>query len=53
MMIATHEINFANETATRVLFMENGKIAEDGSPEEVLNNPNSNRLRDFLNINYK
>lgn len=53
MIIVTHEINFAKETATRVLFMENGKIAEDGSPEEVLNNPNSSRLRDFLNINNK
>ena len=50
-MIVTHKINFAKETATRVLFMENGKIAEDDSPEEVLNNPNRNRLRDFLNIN--
>ena len=53
MMIATHEINFAKETATRRLFMKNEKNAEDGSPEEVLMNPNSNRLRDFYSTNYK
>jgi polar amino acid transport system ATP-binding protein len=48
MVIVTHEMGFAREVADRVLFMDGGVIAEQGSPEEVFGNPKSERLKSFL-----
>ena len=49
MICVTHEMGFAREVATRVLFMDGGKIAEQGSPDEIFENPKSERLQQFLN----
>ncbi|EIM29006.1 amino acid ABC transporter ATP-binding protein [Microvirga lotononidis] len=49
MIVVTHEIGFAKEAADRVIFMDGGKIVEEGSPEQVLVNPNQLRTRAFLN----
>jgi len=48
MVLVTHEMAFAADTASRLIFMEAGRIAETGSPDEVLHNPKSERLRSFL-----
>lgn len=48
MVIVTHEMNFAREVATRVLFMDNGVIAEEGTPEEIFEHPKTERLKEFL-----
>lgn len=48
MVIVTHEMNFAREIATRVLFMDGGKITEQGAPEKIFGAPESERLKDFL-----
>ena len=48
MMIVTHEIAFAKEAATRVIFMEGGVVVEDGSPEEVIDHPKTARTQEFL-----
>ena len=48
MVIVTHEMGFAREVADRVLFMDEGKIKEQGSPEELFKNPKDARLKDFL-----
>ncbi len=48
MVIVTHEINFAREVSNRVIFMENGVIVEDGTPEEVIDNPKNERTKEFL-----
>ncbi|MBP3338914.1 MAG: amino acid ABC transporter ATP-binding protein [Lachnospiraceae bacterium] len=48
MVIVTHEINFAREVSNRVIFMENGVIVEDGTPQEVIDNPKNERTREFL-----
>ena len=48
MVIVTHEMGFAREVATRVLFMDGGKIQEQGPPEQVFGAPENARLRDFL-----
>ena len=50
MVLVTHEIKFARNVATRILFMDNGMIAADGSPEELIDNPENPRLRQFLNF---
>lgn len=50
MLIVTHEINFARNVATRVIFMDDGKIAEDGTPSEIIDNPQNDRLKQFLNF---
>ena len=49
MVIVTHEIGFAREVADRVIFMDEGVIIEQGSPKEVINNPQNQRTKDFLN----
>lgn len=48
MVLVTHEMGFAADVANRVIFMEGGQIAEEGSPEAILRNPRSERLRGFL-----
>ncbi|MBQ7789351.1 MAG: ATP-binding cassette domain-containing protein [Clostridia bacterium] len=48
MVIVTHEMGFAKEVGTRVLFMDNGKIAEEGTPSEVFDNPKNPRTIQFL-----
>lgn len=49
MVVVTHEMGFAREVATRVVFMEKGVIIEENEPEEFFNNPKSDRLKAFLN----
>ncbi len=48
MVIVTHEMGFAKEVATRVLFMDGGKIVEDNTPIEIFDNPQNERLKTFL-----
>lgn len=48
MVIVTHEMAFAREVADRVIFMDEGRIVESGSPSEIFVNPKSERLKDFL-----
>ncbi|NPT47644.1 glutamine ABC transporter ATP-binding protein GlnQ [Paraburkholderia sp. 1N] len=48
MIVVTHEIGFAKRVGTRLLFMDNGGIAEDGEPAALIDNPPTQRLRDFL-----
>lgn len=48
MVIVTHEMGFAREVASRVLFMDGGNIVEDGTPDEVFGNPKHPRLKEFL-----
>jgi ABC-type histidine transport system ATPase subunit len=48
MVLVTHEMGFAREVADRVLFMDDGKIVEVGAPEQIFDNPQQSRLRDFL-----
>jgi len=49
MVVVTHEIGFAREVADRIIFMDGGYIVEEGTPEEVINNPKEPRTIDFLN----
>lgn len=48
MIVVTHEMDFAREVSTRVLFMNEGIILEGGSPEEIFTNPKNQRTKDFL-----
>lgn len=48
MVVVTHEMGFAKEVADRVLFMDNGVVLEEGSPDEIFNNPKNDRTKDFL-----
>lgn len=48
MLVVTHEMEFAKEVADRVVFMDKGVIAEEGSPEQIFNNPTKERTREFL-----
>lgn len=48
MVVVTHEMGFAKEVASRVLFMDEGTIAEEGTPAEIFGNPKSERLKAFL-----
>ena len=49
MICVTHEMAFAREVATRILFMDGGRIAEEGAPDDIFGNPKSDRLKQFLN----
>lgn len=49
MIVVTHEMGFAKEVADRVVFVDQGKVLEQGTPEEIFNNPKNERLQDFLN----
>ncbi len=48
MVVVTHEMGFAREVGNRVIFMDSGKILEEGSPDQIFNHPQNPRLRDFL-----
>lgn len=48
MIVVTHEMGFAKEVGTRIIFMDNGKIMEENAPQEFFTNPRHPRLRDFL-----
>lgn len=48
MLVVTHEMGFAKEVGSRVLFMDDGKIVEENTPEQIFSNPQSDRLKDFL-----
>ena len=48
MVVVTHEMGFAREVSNRVLFLDDGVIAEEGSPEEIFGNPQCERLKSFL-----
>ena len=48
MVVVTHEMGFAREVGTKIVFVDEGVIVEQGSPEEFFDNPKSPRLKDFL-----
>ena len=48
MVVVTHEMGFAREVGNRVLFMADGKLLEEGTPDQIFNHPNHPRLQDFL-----
>lgn len=48
MLVVTHEMGFAKEVADRIVFMDKGVIAEEGTPEQIFNNPMEERTREFL-----
>ena len=48
MLVVTHEMGFARDVASRVVFMDDGVIVEEGSPDEVFDNPQNDRTKDFL-----
>ena len=48
MIVVTHEMGFAREVGTKILFMDDGKILEEAPPSEFFNNPKNPRLKDFL-----
>lgn len=48
MVVVTHEMGFAREVGSRVIFMDNGLIAEEGTPEEIFDNPKNPRTKEFL-----
>ncbi|MCY1435814.1 Histidine transport ATP-binding protein HisP [compost metagenome] len=53
MIMVTHEMAFARKVATQVMFLHQGLVEEQGPPAEVLGNPKSERLRQFLSGNLK
>ena len=48
MIVVTHEMGFAREVSDRVLFMADGVICEEGTPDQVFGNPQNERTQDFL-----
>lgn len=48
MVVVTHEMDFAYEVATRVIFMDEGTIIEEGTPQDIFENPKDLRTREFL-----
>ena len=48
MVVVTHEMGFAKEVGSRVLFMDDGRIVEEGTPDEIFNHPKNERLKEFL-----
>ena len=48
MMVVTHEMSFAKDVSTHVIFMDNGVILEEGTPDEIFNNPQKERTKEFL-----
>lgn len=53
MLIVTHELSFARDVSSQTVFLDQGRIEEQGSPDSVLDNPQSERLKRFLSGNYK
>lgn len=53
MVVVTHEMGFAKEVADRVIFMDGGKIVEEGDPKQVFDNPKEERTKSFLNKIFK
>jgi ABC-type histidine transport system ATPase subunit len=53
MLVVTHEMGFAREVANHVIFVHQGRVEEEGNPQEVLSKPNSERLQQFLSGNLK
>ncbi len=49
MVIVTHEMGFAKEVANRVMFIDGGNFLEDGTPQQIFENPQNDRTKDFLN----
>lgn len=49
MVVVSHEMGFIREAATRVMFLASGLMVEEGTPDEIFNNPQHNRTKDFLN----
>jgi polar amino acid transport system ATP-binding protein len=49
MVIVTHEMNFAKNVASKVIFMEDGVIVEEGSPQQIFDNPQNERTKEFVN----
>jgi ABC-type polar amino acid transport system ATPase subunit len=49
MVVVTHEMGFAREVGDRVLFMDDGLVLEQGTPDELFNNPQEERTKQFLN----
>ncbi len=49
MIVVTHEMDFARNVSSRVIFLDKGKILQDGTADEVLNNPTNDRIKEFLN----
>ena len=47
-LLVTHEMNFVRNVANRIIFLENGKIVANGSPKEIFDNPQDDRLKEFL-----
>ena len=48
MAVVTHEMGFAKEVGTRVMFMDDGRILEQGTPEEIFDHPKEERTQEFL-----
>ena len=48
MVVVTHEMGFAREVADRVLFMDEGRVLEEGTPRDIFENPQNPRTQDFL-----
>ncbi|MBQ4252064.1 MAG: amino acid ABC transporter ATP-binding protein, partial [Erysipelotrichaceae bacterium] len=48
MIVVTHEMRFAREVADRIVFMDEGVIVEDGTPQQIFTNPQSRRTAEFL-----
>jgi polar amino acid transport system ATP-binding protein len=48
MIVVTHEMGFAKEVSSRVIFIDDGVIKEENTPKEFFNNPKNERLKDFL-----
>ncbi len=49
MIVVTHEMGFARQVADRVIFMDEGRIIESGTPSEIFDSPKEDRTREFLN----
>ena len=50
MVVVTHEMGFAKEVATKVVFMADGRVQAQGTPAEIFENPTNDRLKAFLNV---
>ena len=48
MLVVTHEMGFAREVSNKVMFLHEGRVEENGSPQQVFENPSSERFRQFL-----